>query len=108
MVSNQNPFLFLIITYERRLHSESRDERSDAHPMGVGTRILTIPVEPSWLLRPTHLACQRLLPVAGISCHNPAPGSGAPALHTARLSVFSGPLSPASPPPYRRDSRRLQ
>src|SRR5438105_9334107 len=70
--------------------------------------IPTIPVEPSWLLQPTHIACQRLLPVAGISCRNPVPGSGAPALHTARLNVFSRPLSPASPPPYRPDSRRLQ
>ena len=68
----------------------------------------TIPVEQSWLLGPTHIACQRLLPVAGISCRNPGPGSGVLALHTARLHVFSRPLSPASPPPYRPDSRRPQ
>src|SRR5256886_6082147 len=71
-------------------------------------RNLTIPVAPSWLLRPMHRACQRLLPVAGISCRNRGPGSGVLALHTARLSVFSRPLSPASPPPYRPDSRRPQ
>src|SRR3989442_2350020 len=70
--------------------------------------IPTIPVEQSWLLQPTHIACQRLLPVTGISCRNPGPESGAPALHTARPNLFSWPLSPASPPPYRPDSRRPQ